>query len=179
MGILTNFTKFDHRLLFVETGTGDGATLAQAARYFDRCVSMDWNLDHLRRLEGHWQNVTLYPGHSQKVLPRILRHDVPTLFWLDAHYTGNGEERSPYGECPLLDELGAIANVSWKTRPVILVDDAFMFDDAVLPPVGFDWTRFNRIQWPRIEDGDAILTGYHRTLDGDVFRYDEVTIHGA
>jgi hypothetical protein len=177
-GSLTTLANFDgiRRPFFIETGTNVGDTLANAEREFERCVSIEYN----RQLyEGallrfaRSRSVTLWHGHSPDVLLEVIKPSVPTTFWLDAHYFGNGNTLGPTGQCPLLAELRAILSFQWVVAPIILIDDAYMFDDSVSHP-GSDkpfwssnesgWDIYRRQDWPRVEEIDALLAGYRRTL---------------
>ena len=112
------------------------------------------------------------------LLPRIL-YDCPTTFWLDAHYyLGLNDPAGP--QCPLREEIRAIAAFRWTTPPIILIDDACMFDDTVSPPsYGPFWDTwcakeqgYRREDYPRIEEIDALLPGYVRSLrTPEVFMY--------
>jgi hypothetical protein len=46
-------------------------------------------------------NVTVRQGDSRQVLPELAAADVPTLYWLDGHWSG-GETSGAEHECPLL-----------------------------------------------------------------------------
>ena len=76
-------------LVFVETGTYRGDTVAAIASQFDRCVTIELSEDLWKsacaRL-SKLSNVSCLFGNSSVLLPKILRDiDAPALFWLDAH----------------------------------------------------------------------------------------------
>ncbi len=172
MGILSDFTGLDPQALFIETGTGEGATLEHAVRYFAECKSIEW--DWSRHRQVAWKlwpaSVTLFQGHSPDVLRRIIEPDRPTVFWLDAHYTGNGEPLGPGGECPIREELEGIVSFTWARPPIVLIDDAFMFDRQLPSPV--DRGRFNLGSWPTVKQLNVMLPGYKCMLRGaDILEY--------
>jgi hypothetical protein len=169
------------RPLFVETGTGEGETLELAARVFPECITVEQNLDAMDKLRKRFKgfgNVHLHYGHSPEVLKYVLRPETPTTFWLDAHCCGTAESMG-LTQCPLLDELKVITSLDWKTPPVLLIDDAFMFDDTVMDYGGQKafWSDrtdgFKRDEWPRVEEIDKVLSGYSRHLRTPyIFQYE-------
>jgi len=171
MGSLRDFSGLDPEAIFIETGTGTGATLQYAADYFKDCISIESDeflfKCNATRFCLH-DNVMLCQGLSHEVILDVVQ-DAPTVFWLDAHYTGNGTR---YGwECPLLDELKVITRFDWTVKPVILIDDAFMFGVGA-PPADFPWGKFNRNEWPYVQQIDDVLQGYSRSLRGkDILEY--------
>lgn len=121
--------RFATRVL-VETGTNWGNTVASSLRDFDRIYSIEL-LDEfyhraVRRFARH-SKVRLYHGDSTRELPRILRElREPALFWLDAHYSGDGTGRADV-DTPIATELLIISTHTVKNH-VILIDDARMFN---------------------------------------------------
>lgn len=166
MGQLTDFTFRGKSLVgdvFVETGTYKGETARLAAVSGFKAVqtievAVEWHHYSSDRLGG-WPGVELFCGSSPVILPVILDHKRPTTFWLDAHYQGNDRrcEMDPaYGECPLLAELAVIRKVPWRYRPVILIDDAYLFDPERKMPDTLaegDWPTKTQIR-------DALPPGY-------------------
>lgn len=185
---MTMLKDFDDvlREQFVETGTAEGNTLAYASLKFPRCISIEQNEDLYLAAVGRFKyksNVRIYQGHSPFILGKVLNPAIPTTFWLDAHYHANANTLETHGECPLLDELSVIVKLNWQVPPIILIDDAFMFDDTVPAPDTDEcfWTSnktdhvvYHKNQWPRVEEIDALLTDYRRSMLGNefAFRYD-------
>jgi hypothetical protein len=183
MSVLTDFTGIE-REVFIETGTNVGDTLWNAKDHFKLCFSMEVDgetaLKARRRFENI-PNVLILGGNSQFWLPFLLR-DAPTTFWLDAHYFyGLGDASEP--QCPLLAELKAITNFQWTVPPIILIDDAHMFDDSIsIPSYGPFWKTdhpqtqgWRKQDWPRIETVDQLLPGFTRTLcPGPYFKYESL-----
>lgn len=130
--------------MFIETGTEDGGTLANAAEVFSACHSIE--IDHNVYLKAsrrflHNKNVKVYHGNSPDVLPWLIDPTKPTLFWLDAHYdAGSVEVPNKYGQCPLLAELGVIASFDWKAPAYIMIDDAHCFSDLFWDLPGMIYT---------------------------------------
>lgn len=154
-GSLRNF-RYDNKSIvtdvFVETGTYRGETVENALQAgFPLVHSIEVfqpNYDIAKERLKDRPNVNLYLGSSPKILKTILDRSLPTTFWLDAHYQGHStEEQDPaYGQCPTLAELDVIFSESWKVLPIILIDDAFMFDGSVLPDY------FDVKQWPTMAE---------------------------
>lgn len=168
---LTNFFYKGRSIVtkvFIETGTFLGETVLNAIHAgFPHVFSIEFlRSNHeaaKERLKGH-ANVKLLLGSSPEILPTILDRSLPTTFWLDAHYQGSSaSELDPkYGECPLLAELDAIFMEPWKVQPIVLIDDANMFDGRA--PKGFDVK-----QWPSVKDITSHFpTGYSIEMSNEV-----------
>lgn len=125
---------------FVETGTYRGDTTAFAAELFPQVVSIEVDADCHRaavaRLAGTGARVLL--GDSRVELPRVVADLTGSaLFWLDGH--AGGGFHGPVDDCPLLQELDAIAGSPHEH--FILIDDVRAF--LAPPPPPFDADR-----WP-------------------------------
>lgn len=118
--------------VFFETGTYCGATTLNAIPYFKEVYTVELHGELFSaaasRLSGY-KNVRCYHGRS----PDIMKEVVPCiqgriLFWLDAHYSGEGtalsyeNPESPEAITAIRGELKAIkeANIS---DCVVLIDD--------------------------------------------------------
>jgi hypothetical protein len=118
------------------------------------CVQEYW-LAARKRFEKY-PNVVVHFGSSPDILPKILVRNLPTTFWLDAHYQGGDvkEQSGMHGQCPLLAELAAIFAKPWKVAPFILIDDAHMFLKTVP-------TNFEPLEWPTYDEiKDRLPAGY-------------------
>lgn len=151
---------------FVETGTYGGSTAAWAARHFSRVYSIEASEKHWREARTRHAalgNVTFALGHSPQQLAALPELERP-LFWLDAHWTG-GDTAGSASECPLLDELAAIAAADVQ-QPAILIDDARFFLRP--PPVPHRWE-----QWP---DFSSVLAALKKCGDVYVAVRDDVIV---
>ena len=112
----------------VETGTYEGGTVAAVRSRFERVYTIELNPELHRRAARRFRrdpSVQVIQGDSSEELERLLPAlDLPTLFWLDAHYSRGGamSARGRY-DPPLTFELGAILRLR-DPRHVILIDDA-------------------------------------------------------
>lgn len=154
--------------VFVETGTFAGVTLKAAAEAgFPELHSIDVVADyteHARMTNSHHPNMHLYTGTSPDILPKILDKDKHVTFWLDAHFQAYKENETceKYGECPVLAELQVIFSVAWTRPPIILIDDAHMFD-------GTSKKRYKDSDWPTVEQIKAMLPeGYNMKILDDI-----------
>lgn len=110
---------------FFETGTCYGWACEVARHHFEQVYSIELSPKYyslaVERLH-EYPNVHLFQGDSAKILGAILETtpNVPTLFWLDAHYSC-GDTAKGEIDPPLEPELAAI----YEHRPdaVILIDD--------------------------------------------------------
>lgn len=118
---------------FVETGTFNGDTTAAVANIFAECFTIELSPTlHMRALErfAPTPNVRCLQGDSVAVLPDVIEQiKMPTLFWLDAHFSGGVTANA--GHDPLLDELAAIY-ARGGGRDVVLIDDARGHDIAAI-----------------------------------------------
>jgi len=114
---------------FIETGTYIGETVKSVLPFFDNIYTIEIN----RKL--YWynkkkfrknKNVKVILGNSYKRLQEILpKIKEPSLFWLDAHYSGGITSKSNE-LTPIKKEIKTILKF-WKKNSVILIDDARLF----------------------------------------------------
>ena len=122
--------RFGCRIL-VETGTYEGDTIAAVRREFREVYTIELHDELYRRAKWRFvfnRSVHVINGDSAEELERLLpRLAEPTLFWLDAHYSG-ARVTSAKGryDPPVLFELQAILALR-EPRHVILIDDARLF----------------------------------------------------
>lgn len=114
---------------FVETGTNQGVMIEAVKNCFDSIYSIELDTDLFLKAKQRFssdQHIHLFQGDSGKVLKEVLDIiSTPTLFWLDAHYSG-GVTAKAESETPILQELNLIFNHSSKGH-VVLIDDAWSF----------------------------------------------------
>lgn len=115
---------------FIETGTHKGNMIAAMRDRFDTIYSIELGDELYARAKerfAHDPHITLLHGDSGIVLPELLQEiTVPSLFWLDAHYS-QGETVRGQEDTPIERELRAILEHPVKNH-VIMVDDARCFD---------------------------------------------------
>ncbi len=133
---------------FVETGTHMGDTSLWAADHFARVVTIElsneYYVEATLRFRGD-PRIALLEGHSPEILAELLPSLPPSVFWLDAHYSGGPTAGSDY-QCPLLDEIATIA--ADLDRHFVMIDDARLFITGVEP-------RYRASDWPTLP---AIIT---------------------
>jgi hypothetical protein len=113
----------------VETGTYMGHMIDATKRSFDRIYSVELDaalheaaVHRFARID----NVLLIKGDSGTVVPELLeRIHEPALFWLDAHYSGQGTARGEE-DCPILNELLPIL-LAKEHGHIVLIDDSRAF----------------------------------------------------
>jgi hypothetical protein len=150
----------------VETGTYLGSSALMLAEVLDDVWSVELKpeiLAQARERTAHQPNIHLYEGYSPQVLPTILEQvPGPALYWLDGHGGTFGANDVPAHilECPVLDELAAIAEHPHAARSVILIDDARAFFGPLL---------HHRPDWPTfVEVAQALGTDRYVTVLDDV-----------
>ncbi|MBX3012077.1 MAG: hypothetical protein KF832_11250 [Caldilineaceae bacterium] len=125
--------QFSVRTL-IETGTYLGTMIEATKSSFSRIFSIELDLELYERAQkrfAHLPHIVLFQGDSSDVLPKILAQiDSPSLFWLDAHYSGGITAKGSL-DTPIMSELQQIFEHS-LTGHVILIDDAreFMGQDG-------------------------------------------------
>lgn len=116
--------------LFIESGTSHGDGTQAMLPYVDKVVTIEaWReaFDYAHdRFVGD-NKVDVLFGDSGALLPNVLEeHTQPALFWLDAHYSGDGTAQLDK-ETPIVAELKAIAVSGNRDRHAIVIDDARAF----------------------------------------------------
>jgi hypothetical protein len=138
----------------IETGTYLGGGTRLLAGLFAEVTTIELAAPLAERATAELadlSHVTVRQGNSRDVLPGLVRPDVPTLYWLDGHWSG-GETAGDEDECPVLDELGAIAG--GNVHDCILIDDARLFAAAPPPP-------HDPASWPSLVEVFDALRGPH------------------
>lgn len=135
-----NFTTF------VETGTSSGQSILVAAQsgLFKELHTVELNEGTVRQdiIDIMPSNVQLNVGDSVKFL-KSLQIKAPTVYWLDAHYSGSEPAPKGVDECPLLDEMYAIFDNNSPEDILIVIDDARLFLGAPPKP-------HNPEHWPNL-----------------------------
>lgn len=127
----------------VETGTYRGDSAMAIAGALGSCITVELSEALHERATRRFDaddRVRVLHGSSAEVLPTVCASLAgPTLFWLDAHYSG-GDTAGAGSQCPVLGELDAIAALPDPTQHIVLVDDARLFGFVpTAPPHRSDW----------------------------------------
>lgn len=170
MGHLDEFSRWPARR-FIETGFGGGKTLTAAALAYPECVSIEFHYGRYLAAVAQFGNqphVRIFHGNSPDVLQHVIDPQVPTVFWLDAHFVPGDTDilnhtiEPPANMCPLIEELDLIKSREWSVKPVILIDD---------------WSTFRTENhgWPKLKALDEFMGSTHFRLPElpgcDVFGY--------
>lgn len=164
--------------VWIETGTLRAESVRRALDYGFREIYTietnekwyDWVTENEREIATD-RRVHRYLGSSEHELPDILDQvrGRDLVFWLDAHYTGNEDDRTGLKECPLIEELKAIVSKA-SANVLICIDDAVMFSESFWK-VHPGAQNFNRADWPLLRDIDAVLRDYAAYFRGECFYY--------
>lgn len=148
----------------VETGTYMGEGTRRLAEIFPSVVTIELSDELYAQAKSALADETRIEalhGDSRNLLPRLVDARLPTLFFLDGHWSG-GPTAGENAECPVLDELAAIRG--GNANDCIVIDDARLFAAAPPPP-------HDPAQWPTlIEVFDVLRAGWpehHVTLLAD------------
>ena len=121
---------------FVETGTGQGESLAAIIEYpFRAYYSCDWDeimIIGSRYRMRDYPDVHIAHARSTEFLETLLSwlpRERPILFWLDAHFPGTAE-RDHNLRLPLATELDTIMRLRPEGRDVIAIDDLAIYIDG-------------------------------------------------
>jgi hypothetical protein len=157
---------------FVETGTYLGESLGNVCGSFERAVSIELSSElheAARRKFADRPNVTLLEGDSARriVDAAEICAGLPTLYWLDAHWSAGITARSNENT-PILTELALIAERA-AAEDVVLIDDMRQF---VSLPEGFAKHDAND-GYPLIDEVLRVLAhfpsgGFEAVLSGDI-----------
>lgn len=115
---------------FLETGTAGGGTVLNLEKYFKRLytIELDPTLYHQGRARtASCSKIVCIEGDSGVVLRDVLKKiNEPTLFWLDAHFSGYGTARGAM-DTPIVQELLSIFEHK-NRRHVVIIDDMREFN---------------------------------------------------
>jgi hypothetical protein len=149
----------------VETGTYRGGGTRALAALFPEVVTVELSSELHAAAAAELQDVggvIALHGDSSALLPGLVASDVPTLWFLDGHWSG-GPTAGEGAECPVLDEVAALS--AGSPDDCVLIDDARLF--AAPPPPPHDPS-----QWPGLVDVfDALRAahpGHHVTMLADL-----------
>ena len=134
----------------IETGTYKGGSARILASVFPEVVTIELDEELHRRAAERLSRqpaITAVQGSSRVRLGPLVDAARPTLYWLDGHWSG-GVTAGEDDECPVLDELAAIA--SGHPDDCILIDDARLF--AAPPPPPHD-----PAQWPSLGEIEGAI----------------------
>ncbi len=159
--LIKELRKFLPLEIFIETGTFLGDSLEAASRCFETCYSVELSAEYHHAASArfaHDPRIHIYHEDSSKFLEQnhSLYEGKSVLFWLDAHRCVADDTAGGIPQCPLLEELTAIARIN--SQSVIIIDDARLF---LAPPTA----PHEASQWPCFEDVNQAL---HKLSDDHV-----------
>lgn len=149
----------------IETGTFQGGGARLLGTMFSDVASIELSPElHEAAHEtvADYPHVKLLQGDSREWLPRLVDPAVPTLYFLDGHWSG-GPTAGETSECPVIDELRAI--VGGHRDDCVFIDDARLF--AALPPPPHkpeDWPSLMEV----LDELRSIRPGHHVTVLHDL-----------
>src|SRR5690242_12345335 len=111
----------------VETGTYEGRGARVLAETFPAVVTIELSDEIAQRARqnlGDVLHVRVVQGDSREQLRALVDRDVPTLWFLDGHWSG-GSTAGASAECPVLEEIAAIGAAG--PLDCIIIDDARLF----------------------------------------------------
>ena len=115
--------------VLIETGTCFGDTIAATKWYFKKVYSIELSAVLHEKAKQRFSGdpkVSLLLGNSSSVLQSVLGEiETKPLFWLDAHYSGEGTARGVI-DTPIVQEIDII--LSHCADSIVLIDDARMFN---------------------------------------------------
>lgn len=154
--------KYDIPFL-VETGSASGDSARLASPLFKEIWSIEL-IDDRVDFSNIPDNVKFIVGDSVEWLPQIIKglqnqKGQYTVFYLDAHYSGDTPNETGYPECPLLKEIEAVSQYGYES--IIIIDDARLF-------LGQPPHPHNPEEWPSIKEIFLLLN--------EKFPYHHITI---
>jgi len=118
----------------IETGTYRGRGTRLLASVFPKVVTIEVAPVLAAAAKASLKDVPgveAREGSSRDVLPSLIQSAMPTLYWLDGHWSG-GPTGGEDDECPVLAEIEAIS--AGHPDDCILIDDARLFLAPPPPP---------------------------------------------
>ncbi len=113
---------------FVETGTFRGDMIDEMKFVFKKIYSIELFKPLYVKAKNNFKkynHINILNGDSSKILPTIIsKLNEPTLFWLDAHFSGSGTAQASI-DTPIEKELEIITKI--LTPHAIVIDDARLF----------------------------------------------------
>jgi hypothetical protein len=148
--LLLHLAKKFNLKTFIETGTHWGGTLKAMQPHFDQLYSIELSEKWYKHAVSMFSSVwNIYPiqGDSATELPKLLEKIsvTPTLFWLDAHYSGGDTALAP--EDPLKAEVQTI--IRMRPDALIVIDD--------MQPGDHLGTHGNPAGWTALFHGGVVL----------------------
>ncbi len=134
--------------IFVETGTFKGDTTIACIDYFEQLYTIELSEELYEASKRRFVNapsVTLYHGDSAIRLLQLrdILQNKSVLYWLDAHWCAATDTAGEKSQCPLLQEINAIAALN--SNSLIIIDDARLFLCAPVAPHEIS-------QWPQLHE---------------------------
>ena len=128
-GIVKEYARRYKCDIFFETGTYLGGMIDAVRNDFQQIFSIELSSSLAQKARERFRDdkyIHILQGNSAKLLPDTIKTiSKPCLFWLDAHYSGEGTAISEK-RCPILEELSSILTHPVKNH-VVLIDDAREF----------------------------------------------------
>lgn len=148
---------------FVETGTFHGDSVALVRPLFTEIHSCELSADLHRAASLRFQDdpaIRCHLGSSPAILQSLAAAaGQPILYWLDAHWCSADHTAGEDSQCPLLEELAAIAPLD--PHSVVWIDDARYF---MAPPpeplVSRGWPSFQQV----LEHLQRLSPGHHQII---------------
>lgn len=129
----------------IETGTYRGRTARALATVFESVVTIEVSPELAAAAAARLRDcpaVQVRQGHSVRLLTEARDTTLPTLYFLDGHWSG-GVTGGEDDECPVLEELRVIGRA--HTHDCFVIDDARLFASAPPPP-------HRSAMWPELTD---------------------------
>ena len=144
---------------YVETGTGQGISLTYALKYpFKKLYSIDIDEELIKTAKEKFNDprLELVHNYSTNGIYEIVQNtkDIPTIFFLDAHFPGADFGKMSYEESirtfnetafPLKEEIEIIKQYKNFKNDVIIIDDFIIYEEGDYDTIkeGITW----RYQW--------------------------------
>lgn len=135
----------------VETGSAGGDSARLASTMFKEIWTIEL-IENRAEVKDAPDNIYFLQGDSVELLPQIIeelktikgdKKNQYVLFYLDAHYSGDTPNESGYPECPVMEEIKAVAE--YGEDAIIIIDDARLF-------FGHPPHPHNPQEWPTVCD---------------------------
>jgi len=158
-------------LVFVETGTFKGDSLALMRPLFKELHSCELSPElHAAAVKRftHDPAIRCHFGSSAERLRNVAAayDGRPVLYWLDAHWCSADHTAGEESQCPLLEELEAIALL--HPDSVVWIDDArYFMAPPPAPLVSLGWPSFQQV----LDRLQALSNGHQLVFANDTILF--------
>lgn len=157
--------------VFIETGTFKGDSIAMMRPLFNELHTCELSAELHQAAEFRFKDdvaIHCHLGSSPDLLSGLAKSNTgnPLLYWLDAHWCSADHTAGEESQCPLLEELDAIAPL--HPDSVVWIDDArYFMAPPPAPLVSKGWPTFQQV----LDHLQPLSCGHHLIFANDTILF--------